>query len=203
MLNHLIAPECSTAVIASQNSDHDAGNSIYLAAIAVLRNYPCERTQYPGTSEGKTMNVEDIMTTNVRTISSDKKLAEVVSLMCIYRYSGIPVVDDGKLVGTVSESDVLGKMFPKLEDLMDHMSNVNYDTQMNQYNDVVNITVKDVMTPVVITVKPDMHILQAASVMVGRKFRRIPVAVGDKLLGMVSMGDVHKAIYQSTLATKF
>ena len=42
------------------------------------------------------MKVKDIMTTNVRTVSSDKKLGEVVSLMCIYRYSGIPVVDDGK-----------------------------------------------------------------------------------------------------------
>ncbi len=149
------------------------------------------------------MNVEDIMTTNVRTVSSDKKLGEVVSLMCIYRYSGIPVVDDGKLVGTVSESDILGKMFPKLEDLMDSMSAVDYDAQINKYSDVVTITVRDVMTPVVISVKPDMHILQAASMMVGRKFRRIPVAVGDRLVGMVSMGDVHKAIYQSTLATKF
>ena len=149
------------------------------------------------------MNVEDIMTTNVRTVSSDKKLGEVVSLMCIYRYSGIPVVDDGKLIGTVSESDILGKMFPKLEDLMSGMSGVDYDELMNKYSDVVSITVKDVMTPVVISVKPDMHILQAASVMCGRKFRRIPVAVDNKLLGMVSMGDVHKAIYQSTLATKF
>ena len=149
------------------------------------------------------MNVKDIMTTNVRTVSSDKKLGEVVSLMCIYRYSGIPVVDDGKLVGTVSESDILGKMFPKLEDLMSGMSTVDYDAQMDQYSDVVSITVRDVMTPVVISVKPDMHILQAASMMVGRKFRRIPVAIGDELLGMVSMGDVHKAIYQSTLATRF
>jgi len=149
------------------------------------------------------MKVQDIMTTNVRTVSSDKKLSEVVSLMCIYRYSGIPVVDDGKLVGTVSESDVLGKMFPKLEDLMGSMSGVDYDSQMKQYGEVVHITVKDVMTKVVITVKPEMHILQAASIMVGRKFRRIPVAVGGELVGMLSMGDVHKAIYQSTLATKF
>ena len=149
------------------------------------------------------MKVEDIMTTNVRTVSSDRKLGEVVSLMCIYRYSGIPVVDDGKLVGTVSESDILGKMFPKLEDLMDSMSTVNYDDLMQQYSDVVTITVRDVMTPVVISVKPDLHILQAASMMCGRKFRRIPVAVDNKLVGMVSMGDVHKAIYQSTLATKF
>jgi predicted transcriptional regulator len=149
------------------------------------------------------MKVQDIMTTNVRTVSSDKKLGEVVSLMCIYRYSGIPVVDDGKLVGTVSESDVLGKMFPKLQDLMDSMSSVDYDEHMKHYSNVVGIQVKDVMTPVVISIRPDMHILQAASMMCGRKFRRIPVAIGDELLGMVSMGDVHKAIYQSTLATKF
>ena len=148
------------------------------------------------------MLVKDIMTTNLRTVTSDRKLGEVVSLMCIYRYSGIPVVDDGKLVGTVSESDVLGKMFPKLEDLMGNMAAVNYDEQINQYNNVVHVTVKDVMTPTVITIKPDMHILQAASLMCGRKFRRIPVAVGDELVGMVSMGDVHKAIYQCTLATK-
>ena len=148
------------------------------------------------------MLVKDIMTTNLRTVSSDKKLGEVVSLMCVYRYSGIPVVDDGKLVGTVSESDVLGKMFPKLEDLMDSMSSVDYDALMKQYTNVVNVQVKDVMTPTVITVRPDMHILQAASVMCGRKFRRIPVAVGDELVGMVSMGDVHKAIFQSTVATK-
>ena len=149
------------------------------------------------------MLVKDIMTTNLRTVTSDKKLGEVVSLMCIYRYSGIPVVDDGKLVGTVSESDVLGKMFPKLEDLMGNMAAVNYDEQMTQYSDVVHVKVKDVMTPAVVTIKPDMHILQAASMMCGRKFRRIPVAIGDELVGMVSMGDVHKAIYQSTLATKF
>ncbi len=148
------------------------------------------------------MKVEDIMTSNVRTVTSDRKLGEVVSLMCIYRYSGIPVVDDGKLVGTVSESDVLGRMFPKLDELMDNMSIVDYEERVHQYSDVVNVRVKEVMTPAVITIRPDLHILQAASIMVGRKFRRIPVAIGDKLLGMVSMGDVHKAIYQSTLATK-
>ena len=149
------------------------------------------------------MKVKGIMTTNVRTVTSDIKLGEVVSLMCIYRYSGIPVVNEGKLVGIVAESDVLGRIFPKLEDVMTGMSTIDYDQQINQYSDVVNIQVKDVMSPVVISIRPDMHILQAASMMVGRKFRRIPVAIRDELIGMVSMGDVHKAIYQSTLATRF
>ena len=149
------------------------------------------------------MKVEGIMTTNLRAVTSDLKLGAVVSLMCIYRYSGIPVVDEGKLVGIVAESDVLGRIFPKLEDVMTGMSTIDYDQQIKQYNDVVNIRVKEVMSPVVISIRPDMYILQAASMMVGRKLRRIPVAIGDKLVGMVSMGDVHKAVYQSTIATKF
>ncbi len=148
------------------------------------------------------MLVKDIMTSNVRTVTSDQKLGEVVSMMCLYRYSGIPVVDDGVLKGIVAESDVLKNTFPKLEDLMDSMSTVNYDEQMLQYAEVVNLSVGDVMTPTVITIRPDMHILQAASMMVGRKFRRIPVAEGTNLVGMISMGDVHKAIFQSTLASR-
>ena len=148
------------------------------------------------------MQVKDIMTSNVRTVSSDQKLGEVVSLMCLYRYSGIPVVDDGQLKGIVAESDVLRNMFPKLEDLMSSMSTVNYDDQVLRYANVVHLAVKDIMTPTVITIKPDAHILQAASMMVGRKFRRIPVAEGTKLIGMVSLGDVHKAIFQSAIATK-
>ncbi len=149
------------------------------------------------------MLVKDIMTSNVRTVTSDQKLGEVVSLMCLYRYSGIPVVDDGELKGIVAESDVLRKMFPRLEDLMDRMKSVNYDEQVNQYANVVHLSVRDIMTPAVVTIRPDAHILQAASMMVGRKFRRIPVAVGKELVGMLSLGDVHKAIFQSTLATRF
>jgi CBS domain-containing protein len=148
------------------------------------------------------MQVKDIMTSNVRTVTSDQKLGEVVSLMCLYRYSGIPVVDDGELKGIVAESDVLRNMFPRLEDLMDRMKSVNYDEQVNQYANVVHLAVKDIMTPAVVTIRPDAHILQAASMMVGRKFRRIPVAEGKQLVGMLSLGDVHKAIFQSTLATK-
>ena len=52
--------------------------------------------------------------------------------MCLYRYSGLPVVDDGKLAGIVAESDVLGKMFPKLEDLMGRIGKGNYDENMDE-----------------------------------------------------------------------
>jgi len=45
-----------------------------------------------------------------------------------------------------------------------------------------------------------MHILKAATVMVRHKFRRIPVADAGHLVGMLSLGDIHKAIFQANLS---
>jgi CBS domain-containing protein len=147
------------------------------------------------------MLVSEIMTHSPKTVRPDTKLLEVVSLMCLFRYSGLPVEDEsGKMVGFIAEKDVLHRMFPKLEDFKDMMAAPDYDNMLYQYKDVVNLQVSDVMTENVITVSPDMHILKAATVMVRHKFRRIPVADAGKLVGMLSLGDVHKAVFQANLS---
>jgi len=146
------------------------------------------------------MLVSEIMSRSPKTVSPDSKLLEVVSLMCLFRFSGLPVEAEGKLVGFIAEKDVLHRMFPTLEDFKDVMAAPDYDNMMYQYKDVVNLKVSDVMTPNVITVTPDMHILKAATVMVRHKFRRIPVADGGRLVGMISLGDIHKAVFQANLA---
>jgi CBS domain-containing protein len=146
------------------------------------------------------MLVSEIMTRTPKTVTPDTRLLEVVSLMCLFRYSGLPVVEDDRLVGIIAEKDVLHRMFPTLEEVMDGMSSPDYDKMMLQYKDVVNLKVSDLMSRSVVTVSPDMHILRAATVMVRHKFRRIPVADGGRLIGMLSLGDIHKAIFQANLA---
>jgi CBS domain-containing protein len=150
------------------------------------------------------MLVRDIMSAHVKTVVPETPLTEVVALMCLYRYSGLPVVDDGnELIGIIAEKDVLHRLFPKLEDLMDGWASIDLDGMMGQYKDVVKLKVKDIMTRNPLTVPPDMHILKTATVMARRNYRRIPVAEGGKLLGMLSVGDVHKAIFFRTLAVNF
>ncbi|MCM8854568.1 MAG: CBS domain-containing protein [Candidatus Thiodiazotropha sp. (ex Lucinoma kastoroae)] len=146
------------------------------------------------------MLVSEIMSRSPKTVTPDAKLLEVVSLMCLFRYSGLPVEEDGKLAGIIAEKDVLHRMFPSLEDIMDGMSAPDYDSMMSQYKDVVNLKVSDVMTANVISVNPDMHVLRAATIMVRHKFRRIPVTDAGRLVGMLSLGDIHKAIFQANLA---
>lgn len=144
------------------------------------------------------MQVKEIMNCNTRTVTPDTSMVDVVSYMCLYGYSGLPVLEEGKVVGFIAEKDVLHELFPSLSDLADMgMASVNYDEMMGNYKGVMPLTVKDLMSTGVVSVTPDMHILRAATVMVRHKFRRIPVVEGDTLMGMLSLGDVHKALYQN------
>ena len=147
------------------------------------------------------MRVKDIMSRNVRTVTPDAPLMEVSSIMCLYRLSGLPVVQDGKLVGFVAEKDLLSRSFPTLGDFADGM-HANYDEMESQYKDVVTLRVADVMATRVLSVSPEMPAMQAAATMVRNNFRRIPVATGDRLEGMVSLGDVHKALFHAHVSKR-
>lgn len=149
------------------------------------------------------MQVKEIMTRSPRTVTPDTGLLEVVSLMCLYRYSGLPVMEGEKMVGFIAEKDVFQRLFPTLADMMsDGLSAGDYSGMMAKYKDVVHLKVADLMSTDVITVSPNHHILQAATTMVRHKFRRIPVADAGVLLGMLSLGDVHKAIFQASIAAE-
>ena len=150
------------------------------------------------------MQVQEVMSRSVRSVSAGTKVMEVASVMCLYRLPGIPVVeDDGRLIGIVAEKDVMHSLFPKLEDLMEEgMGNVDLDKEMAKYKDVLTLPVTDLMTRNPIAVSPDMHVLRATTIMVRNRFRRIPVAHNGILVGMLSLGDVHKAIFHLNVATK-
>ncbi len=148
------------------------------------------------------MLVKDIMITTARSVQPETPLLEVSSIMCLYRLSGLPVVKEGKLVGFVAEKDVLSRLFPTLADFRDGMVGVDYAAMEAQYKEVMHLKTADIMATRVITVSPDMHALQAASTMVRHNFRRIPVATGDNLMGMVSLGDVHKALFHANLSQR-
>jgi len=148
------------------------------------------------------MNVKDIMSSSVKTVTPATPLVEVVSLMCLYRYSGLPVVDNGKLVGIIAEKDILARLLPDVDSIMDGMASVNFDVLMQNYTGLIKLMkAADLMTRGVISVTPDMHILKAAALMASKRFRRIPVADGDTLVGMLSLGDVHKAIFHQSVST--
>lgn len=149
------------------------------------------------------MLVRQIMTEAVKTAHPDTKIRDVAMVMCFNSISGMPVVDDqGMIIGMISEKDILWGMFPKLQDYMEHPEAVDFEALEREYKDVVHMRVADLMSTRVFTVEPDMPVLKAASVMFRYRIRRIPVAENGRLVGIISIGDVHKAIFQENLTER-
>lgn len=145
------------------------------------------------------MLVRDIMTRTPKTVSPDTKLLEVASIMCLYRIPALPVVDnDGKLVGNISEMDLLKNLFPTMEDIVGGNAVLEIERMMSNYSTSMARRVSDMMVKNPVSVSPDQHVLKATAKMTTHRFRRIPVTDSDaNLVGVMSLGDVHKAIFQS------
>ncbi len=145
------------------------------------------------------MLVKDVMNTNVKVAKLDTPIREIAVTMCFNKISGVPIVnDDNEIIGIVSEKDVLNSMYPKVDEYM-QIGSYDFEQLENEYTDILNLQVKDIMKPGLFTVTPEDPILKAVSIMCLKKIRRIPVAEGKKLVGIISVGDVHKAIFQKHL----
>lgn len=146
------------------------------------------------------MQVKDTMCTDVKTCNADTPIKDIATIMCFNEISGMPVVDDdNNVVGIISEKDILCSMFPDMKELVDSGGKADFEGMEKDYSSVLNKTVDDLMTRAVASVSPDMPILRAASMMWLRKIRRIPVTENNKLVGILSMGDVHKSVFQDSL----
>jgi CBS domain-containing protein len=117
------------------------------------------------------MRCREIMTSDVRTATRDMTLQQVAVLMRDGDMGSIPVVEDGKLVGIVTDRDIVVRSIAEGR---------GADTP-----------VSEAMTTEVFSVKPDDFAFEAIRIMGDRQVRRIPV-VGEngELAGIISMADV-------------
>jgi CBS domain-containing protein len=147
------------------------------------------------------MRVSDIMTRTVHTVGPEVNLREVATLICLYRISGVPVVDEaGQLVGIVSERDVLQALYPTYTELIDDPVRSHDFFEMElRYQDLSRRKVNAVMVRRVVTATLEMPLLEAASLMLRHRIRRLPVVEAGRLVGIVSLGDVHQALFAQHL----
>jgi CBS domain-containing protein len=140
------------------------------------------------------LTAREIMTTPVYTVRPSDRLRRVIALICTHRISGVPVIDGkGHLVGLISERDLLEAMYPRRRDLEQDRTR-SEPARASRFD---RLLAKDIMVREVITAPPEADALRLASIMALRKIRRIPIVEGKKLLGIVSQGDVYRAIFQS------
>lgn len=109
----------------------------------------------------------------VITTTADTSVSDIVAVLAERRIGAVPVVDGDTVLGILSERDVIYRL------ATDGAS-------------VLGLPASQVMTAPAITVDPSQPVLTALGLMTRRRIRHLPVVVGGKLAGLVSIGDLVK-----------
>jgi CBS domain-containing protein len=138
--------------------------------------------------------VKDVMTTRVIWVKKDATFREMAAALREYRVSAFPVVDDDrKVIGVVSEADMLNK-----EALADEPGVISGILHHRDQAKARGVTAGDLMTTAVVAVRPDDTVEHAAKLMYDRRVKRLPVTdESGRLVGIVSRADV-LAIFDRT-----
>lgn len=143
------------------------------------------------------MNVADVMTRKVKSVSPDATLKEVAVILTELRVSGLPVVESGRVVGVVSEADILLKErgpAPERRGLLGHVL-AGGDSLAAKLE---ARTAGEAMTSPAVTITPDRSVARAAGLMIERAVNRLPVVDDDgAIVGIVTRADLVRAFVRS------
>lgn len=119
---------------------------------------------------GVFMKVRDIMTRDIASVNPDDPVELAAQMMKEYDVGSVPVVDNGKVVGILTDRDIT-------------LRNVAQGESGSQ-------TVSSVMSSGLVVGTPDMEAKEAAKVMGEQQIRRLPIVEGGTLVGIVALGDI-------------
>jgi len=151
------------------------------------------------------MRAVDVMTTNVITVEPDTPVQEIAKMLSEKSISGVPVVGiDGRLVGIVSEGDLLHRVETGTERRPDRstgrrrswwLDTVAADEELaRDYVKSHGRTANDVMTREVISVEETTELADIANLLETKRVKRVPVVRDGKLVGIVSRANLVRAL---------
>ncbi len=147
------------------------------------------------------MKIRDVMNPEPVAIQATDAVGDAVRLLRTEEISGMPVLEGEKLVGVVSESDLLkmlsveregGLWLPSPLEILEVPIRdlIRWERLQAEAEEAGTTRVSEVMTRKVFTVGPEDSIQRAASMMVRHRINRLPVLEGERLVGIVTRGDI-------------
>jgi CBS-domain-containing membrane protein len=144
-----------------------------------------------------TMKARDVMVAPVITASPNASIKSVAETFVRHRISAVPVVDDkGKLVGIISEGDLLQRAESGTEKQRPWWLRafIGPDALANEYVKAHARKVSDVMTRRVITASPETPLHEVAALLEKHSIKRVPIVENAQLVGVVSRANLVQAV---------
>lgn len=140
------------------------------------------------------MKVKDAMSKKIDYTTPKAKLKDVSKLIFDHHINGLPVLKGKKLVGFITERDILQEFYPSMKEYMEDIVNeANFEKMEKKVSQIFEMSAEKIMSKKIITVTPETPLLEAQSRMFVGKVGRLPVVDKDKrLVGIISKGDIFK-----------
>ncbi len=158
----------------------------------------------------KTLTAKDIMSRNILTVPSDMNVHELAGFFTEKMISGAPVVNDaGTLLGVVSLADIVRNDERRVTIAGEAMASEYYlsgwedelssdDMQELHLEANADLTVAEIMTPLLFKVSEMQPISELADTMISGRIHRLLVTRDDKIVGIITTLDMLKAIREYT-----
>ncbi|WP_207262159.1 CBS domain-containing protein [Desulfovibrio sp. Huiquan2017] len=145
------------------------------------------------------LKAKDIMTTECITLTPETDIATAAKVLLDKKINGAPVLDDGKVVGVLCQSDLVAQQkkitlpsfFTLLDGVIPLSSHDELDREMTK---IAALKVGDAMTAAPTFVQPETSIEDVATLMANQKLYTLPVIENGKLVGVVGKEDVLKTL---------
>lgn len=147
------------------------------------------------------MKVKDVMNPDVVFCKSDNTIREAAKILKDNNISGAPVLEDGRLVGIISEGDLLELLvipekgnlwlpspFEVIEVPIREL--LSWEETKKMLSDVGSTKVEEIMTKDVHTISSEASVEEASELMVRRRINRLPVMENDRVVGIITRGDI-------------
>ena len=141
----------------------------------------------------------DIMTATPVTVTPGTTLREAAKLLLDGHFNGLPVVEDGKLVGMLTQSDIIS-MDKKVKSpgfflMLGGYIPVQIPGQLSRdLQRMAATTVGEIMSPEPFTITPQTTTEELADIIVEKRYYSLPVVENGKLVGIVGMEDMIKRL---------
>jgi CBS domain-containing protein len=142
------------------------------------------------------MRAKDVMTTDVVTVGPKATVPEIAALLIERRISAVPVTDGGKLIGIVSEGDLMRRPETDTEPGASPWLSLFTGPGVvpDRFSKAHGMTAREVMTGDVVTVEPDATLDEVARLLESRRIKRVPVVEGGRLVGILSRANLLHAL---------
>jgi len=145
------------------------------------------------------MRVAEVMTAPAVTVPPDMKVADVARTLLDHAVRAVPVVEDGRLLGIITEMDLLVRdaklHFPTYLGILESLLPIGGDRNLEEeLRQVLALTARELMTEDVHVAAPDDDLGDVAHDMVQRHLHAIPVVTQGVLAGMLFPSDVVRLV---------